>query len=111
MLCAFCYQESAAFGWDESSHLGRRPICHHCIGRRDQARLNENKSIILYLKGNLKGQKLVNQVRTLAFKIIEQTKANGVHRFYFLVNKKRWEGVMYPGLSNRVMCSRYKRGL
>ncbi len=97
MLCAFCKTDSTNIGWDETSHLGKRPICYKCIGERDIRTMQTRRCIILYLEEG----KLWNLTKTLSFKIIQQTNTN----LFFLFNKKRWIGTI---CGNRVLCRKYK---
>jgi len=101
MLCAFCKKDSLTIGWDETSHLGKRPICYTCIGKRDEQTMKTRRCIILYFEEG----RLWNLTKTLSFKIMQQVDRITYTHIVFLVNKKRWIGVMH---GNRVLCRKYK---
>lgn len=106
MICSFCNREvdMLQIGWDETSHFGKRTICYGCILERDIKRMQNKKNIILKKeKGNL-----INQTNTLFFKIIEEKIVNGVMFIYFLFQKKRWIGKLFPD-SNNVYCSKFNK--
>jgi hypothetical protein len=110
MLCAFCKTDSLNIGWDETSHLGKRPICYTCIGERDIRIMQTRRCIILFLKEDKKSwgrPVLVNSTSTIEFKVKERVEHPTHTSFVFLVNKKRWIGVMYHNC-NRVLCRKYK---
>jgi hypothetical protein len=97
-------------GWDETSHLGKRPICYTCIGERDIRTMQTRNCIFLYLEEDSKRWDrpvLVNLTKTLEFKIKERIDRSAYTSFVFLVNKKKWIGVMYHNC-NRVLCRKYK---
>lgn len=85
--------------WDESSHLGRRPICFVCIGLRDTEKMRRKCSIVLYHQDN----RLVNLTKTLFLKIKEKQIFSNYTLFIFLFEGRRWHGVQYNGVE-RVSC-------
>lgn len=102
MNCSWCHQDTNQFDWFETSNLGRRPICHNCIGYNDLRRMKEVGSIILKRDGNY----LHNQCGSVRWKIKQQIiKDDGTTTFVFLNNKHRWTGIQYAGCG-RVMCRR-----
>lgn len=103
MLCAFCKSPSTNIAWDETSHLGKRPICYICIGERDLQRMVARRHYILYVIDN----RICNTVDSLSFNIKEQIDKPSYTEFIFLVNKKRWIGVKYHNC-DRVLCKKFK---
>jgi hypothetical protein len=99
MQCSHCDTKTANVAFEETSHLGKRPICYVCLGRRDEARMKNGSSIILYYKNN----ELVNYTHTLHFEIVGSEKSQQSQTFYFIYNKKKWKGMMYPHC-NHVNC-------
>lgn len=100
MQCSHCYTDTANIAFEETSHLGKRPICYTCIGKRDESRMKRTNSIILYRKGN----KLVNYTHTLSFDIVETEETDKAVIFHFLANSKKWKGIMYRQGCNQIAC-------
>lgn len=103
MLCAFCKAHRIDIAWDETSHLGKRPICYECIGKRDLAKMQTHRHYILYLNNN----RICNIVNSLSFAIKQQVNKYTHTEFTFLVNKKKWIGVMYSNC-DRILCRKFK---
>jgi len=99
-LCSFCKEESSNIGWDETSHLGKRPICYTCIARRDSNRMHTHNCIILSLKED---GKLWNIANSLSFRVSKRTDHHTHTELTFISNKKEWVGIMYDDRS-RVLC-------
>ncbi len=110
MLCAFCKTDSTNIGWDETSHLGKRPICYQCIGAREERAMKTRGYCFLFVKDNvarLDRLTLVNQTQTLTFKVKERLVKPTHTEFVFLVGKKKWIGIMYPNC-DRILCRKHK---
>jgi len=97
--CAFCTQKSKNIAWDETSHLGKRPICYDCIGLRDLRKMRSIGRIVLYRKN----QYLINQVQTLKLKIVTENN----NELFFLFEKKKWVGKITPHC-DRIFCRTLK---
>lgn len=100
MICGYCKTICHKFAWDETSHLGKRPICYNCIHKRDVAKINSGKCMILYRKLNT----IRNSINTLSFKILKEDKFNSYTKLSFNNDGKKWVGVAYLAFPETVYC-------
>jgi len=106
-LCYACLKNKEVLEKEKTSHFGERLICHACLGKKDIERMMKNKSIILYRDGEY----LTNQIKTMSFKIKEETVSKNKETiFIFLFEKKRWQGKKYLN-HNAIYCTKVTKQL
>lgn len=101
-ICSLCRADATDIAFEETSHLGKRPVCYGCLGIKDIQRMKRSGSIILYLKKN----KLTNYTNTLSFSIKSTEETDKYKVCLFVFEGKKWRGVMYKNCDNNTVICR-----